>query len=169
MGMELVTLGQSDTDKHGRRYTDAEKKAAYLTWRIVAGRSARKVAERLDIEERTIRRWIEAESWAARANEEDHDDYGSMRIAAVALVTNEVAPSIEVVKEIRDDKTAMKKDRLAAAFWLAGLGGVSPVSKIEQAVIQAPKAAEVIDVPQLVGLSPDDLMKLEQATREKKK
>jgi hypothetical protein len=45
---------------------------------------------------------------------------------------------------------------------------VSPVSKIEQAVISAPKATEVIDVPSLTGMSPDELMRLEQATRDKR-
>jgi hypothetical protein len=83
------------------------------------------------------------------------------------LIVSDLVPNIETARAIRDNEENDPRVRLAALQWLSGLAGVSPVSKIEQSVIQAPKQAEVIDVPSLVGMSPDELMRLEQATREK--
>lgn len=166
---ELVQLGNIEVDPRGRRYTAEEKEAAYLLWRTAAGRSCRKVALRLNIEERTVRNWRDAGNWVARADQEDHDDFASSRLGVAALVINELVPSIETAVKIRDDKTNNARDRLAAAQWLAGLAGVSPVSKVEQAVIQAPRQTEVIDVQSLTGKSADELMRLEQEARAKKR
>jgi transposase-like protein len=164
---ELATLSDLDTAKHGRRYTPAEKEAAYQYWRLAAGRSARKVSARLGIEERTILRWRNDEGWIARGNAEDQDEYASSTHAVTALIVSDLVPNIETARSIRDNESNDPRVRLAALQWLSGLAGVSPVSKIESSVIQAPKQSEVIDVPSLVGMSPDELMRLEQATRDK--
>lgn len=169
MSSSLTILPNQEIDPRGRRYDASDKATAYILWRTVCGRSARKVGERLGISDETIRRWAIDDNWPARADIEDQDDYGASRIATAALVVNQIVPSIETAIEIRDNQQNNPKDRLAAAQWLSGLAGVSPVSKIEQAVISQPKATEVIDVPSLTGMSPDELMRLEQQTREKQR
>lgn len=168
MSVDLVVLPNSETAKFGRRYTTEEKEAAYQLWRIAAGRSVSEVARKLGIERNTVTTWRDQDGWIARADQDDTEAFASSKHGVAALVVTELVANIETAKEIRDNHANSPKDRLAAAQWLAGLAGVSPVSKIEQAVIQAPKAAEVVDVPSLVGMSPDELMRLEEQTRSKR-
>jgi hypothetical protein len=166
---ELVHLPQSETDKFGRRYTAAEHEIWFQYWRLAAGRSCRKVALRFSVDERTIRSERDDANWIARGNAEDQDEYASSTHAVTALIVSDLVPNIETARAIRDNTDNDPRVRLAALQWLSGLAGVSPVSKIEQSVIQAPKQTEIIDVPSLVGMSPDELMRLEQATRDKQR
>lgn len=163
----VAVLPSSSTAKYGRRYTPEEREAAYQLWRIAAGRSCSEVQRKLGIERNTIMAWRDQDGWVARADQDDTEAYGASKHGVAALVVTELVANIETAKEIRDNQANSPKDRLAAAQWLAGLAGVSPVSKIEQAVIQAPKQDAVIDIPDLTKLSSDDLMRLEQATRDK--
>jgi hypothetical protein len=167
MSNELAQLQHRDTSVFGRRYTTAEREAWYQYWRLAAGRSCRKVALRFTVDERTIRSERDESNWITRGNTEDQDEYASSTHAVTALIVSDLVPNIETARAIRDNQENDPRVRLAALQWLSGLAGVSPVSKIEQSVIQAPKQAEIIDVPSLVGMSPDELMRLEQATREK--
>jgi hypothetical protein len=164
---DVVQLPPSDTDKFGRRYTPAEREMWFQYWRLAAGRSCRKVALRFTVDERTIRSERDDSEWIARGNAEDQDEYASSTHAVTALIVSDLVPNIETARAIRDNDANDPRVRLAALQWLSGLAGVSPVSKIESSVIQAPKQSEVIDVPSLVGMSPDELMRLEQATRDK--
>lgn len=141
MSGELVQLRRTDVVAQGNRYTDADKEAAYQYWRTAGGRSFRRTASKLKIADNTIRSWAQSQDWAVRANSEDNEDVYAVRAGTAALVTQELVKSIETVVEVRDDPAAKHKDRLMAAFWLAGLAGVSPVSRIEQAV-----NAQVIEV-----------------------
>ena len=84
-------------------------------------------------------------------------------------MATEVVPSLETAKAIRDDPSKDPKVRLDAAKWLAGLAGVAPVSKIEQAVTyQAQPESNIVDV-ELRGRSSDELMRLEREYREGKR
>lgn len=167
MSAILARLQDRDVAPNGRRYSPADHETAYLLWRTVCGRSARKVALRLGMADVTVSEWARNEDWISRANVEDHDDYASSRIGVAAIVVNELVPSIETAREIRDDKTVAARDRLAAAQWLAGLAGVSPVSKIETAVVQAPTNSNHTTIIELIGKSPDELMRLEESVRSK--
>jgi hypothetical protein len=166
---DLVHLPQRDDDnKFARRYTPAERETWFQYWRLAAGRSCRKVALRFSVDERTVRSERDDAQWIERGNAEDTDEYASSKHAVTALIVSDLVPNIETARSIRDNQDNDPRVRLAALQWLSGLAGVSPVSKIEQAVISAPKATEVIDVPSLTGMSPDELMRLEQATRDKR-
>lgn len=170
MSAELVLVEQLNIDQPYKRYTSEEKAGAYLYWRTAGGRSFNKTAQKLSIDRRTLSSWSQEDDWPSMAAADDQDDYASSRIGVAAIVVNELVPSIETAKSIRDDKSASARDRLAAAQWLAGLAGVSPVSKIEQAVVQAPtQRSEVIDIGDLSGMSPDELSKLEDSHRSKRK
>lgn len=158
-----------EQDPRSRRYTEDEKNGAYLLWRVTAGRSCREVARRLDVHEQTVAAWRDAGRWVERADKEDSEDVQSMRHAIGAVVATEVVPSLETARKLRDDPNVDARVRLDAAKWLAGLAGVAPVSKIEQAVTyQPPKEQNVVDV-ELRGRSSDELMRLEREYREGKR
>jgi hypothetical protein len=149
-----------------KRYTDQERAAAYLYWRTAGGRSIRKTSIRFSITPDTIYAWRDRDDWITKANQEDHDDYASSRIGVAAIVVNELVPSIETARTIRDDPTAKHKDRLAAAMWLAGLAGVSPVSKIETAVTDT--RANIVDVqPNFTSMSITELRDYELSVRKR--
>ncbi len=52
-----------------------------------------------------------------------------VRTSLGAVLNEQVLQSITTVVGIRDDPAASNKDRLNAAFWLAGVAGVAPVQK----------------------------------------
>ena len=155
-------------------YAPADREYAYQLWRTVSGRSCRDVARRMaakypDIARETVTRWSHEDGWKTRADQEDKEDVQSMRQAIGAVVATEVVPSLETAKAIRDDPNNDPKVRLDAAKWLAGLAGVAPVSKIEQAVTyQAQPENNIVDV-ELRGRSSDELMRLEREYREGKR
>ena len=163
MVTELVQLEQSETDKFGRRYTPEERAAWYLYWRTVAGRSCRKVALKFGVDPRTILAERDSGNWPATADQEDHDDFSSSRIGVAAIVVNELVPSIEEAVRIRDHGTD-DKVRLAAAQWLAGLAGVSPVSKIETAVTDR-REAVIEAAPDFATMSVEQLRQYEHSLR----
>lgn len=161
--LQVVKTGEIDT---GKRYTDQDRDGAYLLWRTTAGRSCRKVAHRLGINERTIYNWRDSHGWIDKANHEDQDDYASSRIGVAAIVVNELVPSIEEAVRIRDHGTD-DKVRLAAAQWLAGLAGVSPVSKIETAITD--NRTQVIEAaPDFANMSVEQLREYELAVKRKR-
>lgn len=122
------------TTRNQREYSHEDKEGAFLLWRISCGRSIRKVAELSGINERTLYHWRDTLAWRQRADEYDNEDFGASRSATAAIVVNQVVNSVLTAVEIRDNKDNDPKVRLASAQWLAGLAGVSPVSKIETAV-----------------------------------
>lgn len=155
-------------------YTPADREFAYQLWRTLSGRSCRDVARRMgatypDIARETVTRWMHEDGWKARADQEDSEDIQSMRQAIGAVVATQVVPSLETAQRLRDDPNVDPRVRLDAAKWLAGLAGVAPVSKIEQAVTyQQPKDDAIVDA-ELKGKSADELMKAEQAYRQRKR
>jgi hypothetical protein len=164
----IAELVNSGLDPRGRRYTAQERDAAYQYWRLAAGRSCSKVEQQLGIDRNTVMAWRDADGWIARADAEDHEDIAANRQGLGALVATQLVKNIETVIEIRDDKEQPGKVRLDASAYLNGLMGVVPVTKIEQSVIREPKQADIIDVPSLVGLSPEELMRRETEARSKR-
>ena len=149
MAGELVQLPQPG-DARGRRYTDQDKEGAYAIWRLAGGRSCRRAAQLLGIAENTLTSWRDAGGWIARANLDDHDDVASIRHGIAAVITHEMPANIEVAKEIRDNRGNDPKVRLAAAQWLAGIGGVASVTRVEQAIVQATqRTSSIVDVTAL--------------------
>lgn len=162
--VQLVTNGGID---QGKRYTDQDRDAAYFLWRTSAGRSCRKVASQLSINPRTIYTWRDDHDWINRANQDDQDDYASSRIGVAAVVVNQLVPSILRAVAIRDDPNVDPRVQLDAAKWLAGLAGVSPVSKIETAVTE--RRTEVVDVtPDFSSMTVEQLREYEHSVRAKR-
>ncbi len=127
--LELAQLVDSDLAKHGRRYTEAEREAAYQVYRSVAGRSTAKVARLTGIAERTLDNWRHDHGWVARAEQEAREA-AELWSGALSLVVREQAlASVLTAAQLRDDLTTPAKVRLDAAIWLAGLAGYSPVTK----------------------------------------
>ncbi len=140
--VDLAQLGDSDAAKHGRRYTEAEKEAAYQLYRSVAGRSTAKVARLTGIAERTLDNWRHDWGWAARAEQEAREA-AELWSGALSLVVREQAlASVLTAAQLRDDPATPPKVRLDAAIWLAGLAGYSPVAKTatltQQMVVPTP-------------------------------
>ncbi len=132
MAVEIVDLAQlsgSETAKHGRRYTEVEKEAAYQVYRSVAGRSTAKVARLTGIAERTLDNWRHDHGWSARAEQEAREA-AELWSGALSLVVREQAlASVLTAAQLRDDASTPPKVRLDAAIWLAGLAGHSPMAK----------------------------------------
>lgn len=149
------------------RYDANFRAGVYLYWRTVGGRSISKCSKHFNVDYNSVKLWIDRDNWITSANQEDHDDFSSSRIGVAAIVVNELVPSILEAVRIRDYGSD-DKVRLAAAQWLAGLAGVSPVNRVETSFVQAPKHADTIDVQSLAKLSPAELMALEQQVRAKR-
>lgn len=163
MVTELVKPDNAAIDPRARRYTAEERAGAYLLWRTTCGRSLRKVSARLNISMPSLIAWKRDDGWESLADQEDHDDFSSSRLGVAAIVVNELVPSIEEAVRIRDHGTD-DKVRLAAAQWLAGLAGVSPVSKIETAVTDR-REAVIEAAPDFATMSVEQLRQYEHSLR----
>ena len=156
--VDLPQLGDCDLAKHGRRYTEPEKEAAYQLYRSVAGRSTAKVARLTGIAERTLDNWRHDQGWVARAEQEAREA-AELWSGALSLVVREQAlASVLTAAQLRDDPTTPPKVRLDAAIWLAGLAGYSPVAKTatltQQVLAPAPSPTST---PHGTETMPDDL------------
>ena len=170
MGGTLVTLATQELDGPGRRYTVEEIETAYQLWRIPAGRNLTEVARRLNLPRQTVARWRDDHGWIERANKEAAETVASLPEAIGALVATETVRCIETVIQIRDNPDASPKDRLSAAFWLAGIGGVGPVSRIEHAVKPKTPGDDGPVSPADIGqLPPDRLAAMEADYRTRKR
>jgi transposase-like protein len=112
----------SHTSPHGRRYSPAEKEAAYTVWKA-ASRSLSKASTTMGIARNTL------VDWASRADREDQEAGDLLKDTYWSIISGQVIPSVLTAVEIRDNATASNKDRLNAAQWLAGLAGVLPADK----------------------------------------
>ena len=156
--VELAQPGDSETAKHGRRYTEAEKEAAYQLYRCVAGRSTAKVARLTGIAERTLDNWRHDHGWVTRAEQEAREA-AELWSGALSLVVREQAlASVLTAAQLRDDPAMPPKVRLDAAIWLAGLAGYSPVAKTATLSQQmAPATSSPTPPDASTDTMPDDL------------
>ena len=161
MAAEVVQLSNS----HGRRYSAAEKEAAYQAWRIAAGRSLRRTAELTGIAHGTLGNWSKDDGWQERARREDREEAESVREALHGIITGHAIRSIETAAKLRDDESGKTppKVRLDAAVWLAGLAGVVPVQK-SQVLEPAPPPAEKKSLDYFRGLTSEERSALRDGT-----
>ncbi|MDP9367184.1 MAG: hypothetical protein M3Q03_02730 [Chloroflexota bacterium] len=139
--VDLAQLSGSETAKHGRRYTEVEKEAAYQIYRSVAGRSTAKTARLTGIAERTLDNWRHDHGWAARAEQEAREA-AELWSGALSLVVREQAfVSVLTAAQLRDDPATPPKVRLDASIWLAGLAGAVPLTKTATLTQQVPAPA----------------------------
>lgn len=165
----IVQLPNQAIDPRGQRYTDIDKEAAYQLWRTAGGRSCRRVGEALGIHVNTLYDWRDKHAWIARADSEDSEDVVAIRHGVAALVTQQLVKNVQTAVEIRDNPENAPRDRMAAVQWLSGIAGVSPVMKNETAIVQQVQGGEVIEIVDLRGLSPDELMRREDAAKARKR
>jgi hypothetical protein len=136
---------------NGRRYSDADKEAAYVLWRT-CGRSLRKTAEALAVAPSTIGTWQQSGRWVERADREDAEESESVRASIRGTALPRAVKAIAFIERVIDDEGAPYRDRLNAAFWLAGVAGFAPV-KLAQAqvavetTVAAPAAPNPFPVP----------------------
>ncbi len=183
--LEVTQLGDSGATKHGRRYSDAEREAAYQLYRSVAGRSTAKLARLTGIAERTLDNWRHDHGWAGRAEQEAREA-AELWSGALSLVVREQAlASVLTAAQLRDDPATPPKVRLDAAIWLAGLAGYSPVAKtatLTQQILPPPPpitsptpadhGAGIVPSAPLtreaaVRMTPDERRQWEQARRQR--
>lgn len=125
---------------NGRRYSAEDREAAYLCWKLAAGRSLRKCAEVTGVSASTLGTWQQEDGWVARSEREDTDGAESMRRSIQSRVIQHADTVVEMMVEIMNDKTKQARDRMEAGKWLAGLAGVAPIIKAETAFIDRPAA-----------------------------
>ena len=138
MVAQPIRLDDWAGDPHGKRYTPEEKEHAYGVWKWSAGRSLAKTADATGIAASTLGSWHQRDNWTGRAKTEDDELAQSVKLSIAGKITGEVVKSIETVVAIRDDTTASNRDRFLAATWIAGVGGVSPISKGELGILSQP-------------------------------
>jgi hypothetical protein len=132
---------------NGRRYTEADREAAYLLWRT-SGRSLRRVAESLAVAASTVGTWSQAGGWVARAEREDAEEAESVRASIRGTALPRALKAIAFAERVMDDDRAPYRDRLAAAFWLAGIAGIAPVKLAQaQVAVAATVAASPAPAP----------------------
>jgi hypothetical protein len=160
------------THPNGQRYTAADKGSAYVAWRLNGRRSIRKAAEITGISASTIGNWHQDEGWRERADKEEDDEAKLVRKGIQQCVTADLDKAYEIHREIMLNNQNSARDRMDAAKWIAGLGGMAPVIKSESAFTSQPSTEadqSRPDVRSLVAMSPDELMRLEDEARAKKR
>jgi hypothetical protein len=165
MKSTIVRLHDSDPNPNGRRYTQEDREAAYLLWKTTAQRSQRKTAELLDIAGSTIGTWSQKDGWVERAEREAAEAAESVRTSMGAMLLPEIMKSVETIIEIRDDKTAPPRDRLAAAMQMLGLAGIAPVTKAQTSLIIEPPGRRDDAPMDITGKTVEEIMALEAKYR----
>jgi hypothetical protein len=135
-----IQIVRPSDSPNARRYTEAERESAYLLWRT-CGRSIRKTAEALNLFPSTVGPSHRAGGAVERAEREDAEEGDQARASIRGRALPRALKAIAYVEKVGDDETAPVKDRLNAAFWLAGIGGVSPVKQSETTVLAPQPAA----------------------------
>jgi hypothetical protein len=152
-----------DGDPRGRRYSALDREHAYLTWTLAGRRSFTKTGELTGVAPNTLRAWHDQDRWAERADGEDDEARKMARVALAAKVVDETAKSLETIIAIRDDATASKRDRLAAAIYILGVSGIAPVVKAENPALFDPETKPAPKPPRdLRSLSDAELLALER-------
>ncbi len=168
--LELV----SDKMVHGNRYKEETKAEAFQLWALTCSRNFRRVTERLnelgvEVDERTVRRWADAEEWPGKVG-------AYLRQLAPGLNEKQLSDlflgrgeALEILREIATDPTQATKDRLTAAIALVDRGGMSHVGSKADPTSSMANASVVQDDEVLEGLSVSELMAIEARARGKKK
>ena len=163
MVAQLVQLSDSP---NGRRYAESDREGAYLLWRT-GGRSLRKTAEALGVSPSTVGSWQQSGKWVERADREDAEDADQARSSIRTMALPRVVKAIAFVEKVVDDETAPVRDRLNAAFWLAGIGGISPVKQSETTILTQPPPPQPTEPEALDthSLTVDELLERERQRR----
>lgn len=157
MALELVQMSAS------RTFTAADREAAYHAWRA-GGRSLRKLSELTGVSKSTLGNWCLADGWMDRARREDTEEAVEVRRSFAGVLAATVFDNLATAIEIRDDRTAPPRDRLAAAQYLNGLNGLAPLTRTAVA-FTADTEPEHVAIGE--GLTIDQLMAIEASARTK--
>lgn len=147
--MGLQTMPVPVEDEGLRRYTGADREAAYFFWRTVAGRNLAHVARVTGVPYRTLDNWKREGGWVDRANADDAETRSVAATAIQMAIIYQALPSIMTAVELRDDPECDKRTRLEAAKWLAGLQGIVPAQKSEVEIRARDAARRVREFDQM--------------------
>jgi len=143
MATSALQLLDFDGDPRGRRYAPVDRERAYGHW--LAIRSLARTASDLGIAEGTLRSWAREDEWRQRAEQADQEAGASALRSLVSVATNEVAKSLQVVVNLRDDESVAPKVRLDAAVFVLGIWGIAP-AKVSEVTIR-PDTAKNTSLP----------------------
>jgi hypothetical protein len=132
-----VSIARLSDSPNGRGYWNDEKEAAYLLWRP-CGRSIRKTAEALNLAPSTVGASHRAGGAVERAEREDAEEGDQARASIRGRALPRGLREIELAEKVVDDETAPVKDRLNAAFWLAGIAGIARVKQGDASALADP-------------------------------
>jgi len=133
MATTAFQLLDFDGDPRGRRYAPVDRERAYGHW--LAIRSLARTASDLGIAEGTLRAWARDDEWRQRAEQADREAGAVALRSLVSVATNEVAKSLQVVVNLRDDERVAPKVRLDAAIFVLGIWGIAP-AKVSEVTIR---------------------------------
>lgn len=152
------------------------KEEAFRLW-VSYGRSPKRVSEKLGIDERTIHRWRVADGWEERRQNEAAaflpgatvEGAIALRLAAhnaAILLQQMTFEAMEHGTPI-DDRQAKALTAIAQAGGYAPSHNTSPVDTHTAAAIAG--NAKQVKAEDVSGLSPDDLLRMEQDYRRKRR
>jgi hypothetical protein len=165
MSAEPIRLSDWSDDPRGRRYTDEDRALAYESWRTVGGRSLRRTAEIVGVAVSTLGTWQQRDNWIEKAKQDDAEGAESYRVSIRQLALPRANAAIEVIESIMNSETASPRDRLEAAKWMAGIAGISPITKMETSFITAAPKDDETRIKQrrdYMNMSDEELAALER-------
>jgi hypothetical protein len=157
-------------------HPDESRDMAYQLWAFVAGRNATEVARLLasdaygshTVPARTVQHWASTEGWAERARDDVHRIAPDIRYQTFSELMFGALDGARYIRQVSAGSIDADKLRLTASIAAVDRVGFSPVSKGAVEIAPPQEQAEVHSIPSLTGLSPDELMRLEQQARDGK-
>jgi transposase len=138
--LSLLPYPDHDDAKHGRRYSTAEREAAFELW--YQRRSRRKAAAELGVALSTVERWAGEGRWEERARALDAELAEAGRARAKALVLPIADELLANLRAIALDAGAATMGRVRATELLLGYCGLVPAKQSDPAWAPAPPAPD---------------------------
>ncbi len=157
----------SPADPRGRRYTEQDRRDAFLVFATVAERSWSKAADLSGISIPTLRSWAKMDRWTALLREQDQESGRVFSGLLNSRLLLEADKSISTAAQLRDDAGQPGHVRLEAAKWLAGLAGYAPIHRSAVSWERAEDNLPTRDPKEMAALSDaelDELLRNHQAS-----
>lgn len=144
---------------------------AFRLW-IENGRSTRVVAQTLGCDQRTVQRWAKDNQWEIRRIEQAQSFLPGARAEtafALKLAAHNAAIRLQQIAfDAAETGQAPNVKEVQALALIVDRGGYSPTGNKSPLDGSEIGSSDVIDAPALRGLTPEDLMKLEDRSRSKR-
>lgn len=156
-------------------HPEETRELAYQLWAFIAGRNAARVAALLAqdhdtaVPERTVQYWANHYNWAQRASEDVARIAPDLRYQAFSELLFAGLDGARYIRRVNAGEEQPDKVRAQLAIAAVDRIGFSPVGKGDPTTAIAPPSDhKQVTAEDISGLSPDDLLRMEQNHRSRR-